>query len=615
MNPSRQPGAVPPEAQAQAPEVPPDLAHVGELAPQLAAISHELRTPLQAIIAFSQLAQMDWPSGVDRRYLSRIDQASRLMLRVVNDLLDLSHLERGTLEVQPDQPLDLPNLLAQVLATADGLRQGRPIALHLQLEGLSGLVLRGDGKRIEQVLLNLLANALRFTDAGTVTLGARALAHDGPNLTVRLSVGDSGVGMPEDTLQRVLDAEQVGLGGGTAARGGSGFGLRIVHRLLQRMASQLLGVSVQGGGSLMWFDLTLPVQAVSTPVSAPGAGQPESVDAVFSTDARFVRTVQALWTSRQRPLLVLHDPETQAPQAMGHWVIDQAHPQASRWLRHARLMGRTVWSVSALPAESQGHTLALLADTVLGSPQAVRLHLDPALQGLRVLVVEDNLLNQEVVRDQLRRMGAEASTAASCGEARAMLAHGPFDVVLADMQLPDDTGLGLGRWLREHPRLAAQPFILLSAHLSADDRQAAQALGALGCMLKPHDPLELQALLRQLPSRRPHVAGTTAPAGTGIERAQAGLRALSGLDLKLLFRSEWPALRLALQRAQGAAEQRKAVHAIRGSLAVLGHSPELLAARALEEQLLTGQALQAAQLQSFLNQIEVMLGLWPPHPG
>jgi CheY-like chemotaxis protein len=576
----------------------------------LAAISHELRTPLQAIIAFSQLAQMDWPSGVDRRYLSRIDQASRLMLRVVNDLLDLSHLERGTLEVLPDQPLDLSNLLAQVLATADGLRQGRPIALYLQADDLSGLALRGDGKRIEQVLLNLLANALRFTDSGAVTLGARVLARDAHVLSVRLSVGDSGVGMSEDTLDRVLDPDRVAVGGGTAARGGSGFGLRIVHRLLQRMGSQLLGVSVQGGGSLMWFDLQLQASA-----SERLTFTLDTHDAVFSANPYFVRTVQALWSGRQRPLLVLQDPEHQASHATGHWVIDQAHPQASRWLRHARLMGRTVWSVNALPAEGQGHTLALLADTVLGSPQAVCLQVDPALRGLHVLVVEDNLLNQEVVRDQLRRMGAEASTAASCGEARAMLVHGPFDVVLADMQLPDDTGLGLGRWLREHSRLAAQPFILLSAHLSADDRQAAQALGALGCLLKPHDPQELQALLRQLPSRRAPLAGSTAPAGTGIERAQAGLRALSGLDLKVLFRSEWPALRLALQRAQGALEQRKAVHAIRGSLAVLGHSPELLAARALEEQLLAGQVLQAAQLQSFLNRIEVMLGLWPPHPG
>lgn len=589
------------------------MRHAGELAPQLAAISHELRTPLQAIIAFSQLAQMDWPSGVDRRYLSRIDQASRLMLRVVNDLLDLSHLERGTLEVLPDQPLDLSNLLAQVLATADGLRQGRPIALYLQADSLHGTALRGDGKRIEQVLLNLLANALRFTDSGAVTLGARVLAREAQALTVRLSVGDTGVGMAENTLGRVLDPDRVALGGGTAARGGSGFGLRIVHRLLQRMGSRLHGVSVQGGGSLMWFDLRLQASAQARASSAPSTH-----DAVFSTDLRFVRTVQALWAGRQRPLLVLHDPELQAPQATGHWVIDQAHPQASRWLRHARLMGRAVWPVSALPAEAQGHTLALLADTVLGSPQAVRLQLDPALQGLRVLVVEDNLLNQEVVRDQLRRMGAEATTAASCGEARALLVHGPFDVVLADMQLPDDTGLSLGRWLREHPRLAAQPFILLSAHLSADDRQAAQALGALGCLLKPHDPQELQALLRQLPSRRGEGASSTATAGatgSGIERAQAGLRALSGLDLKVLFRSEWPALRLALQRAQGAPEQRKAVHAIRGSLAVLGHSPELLAARALEEQLLSGQPLQATQLQSFLNQIEVMLGLWPPHPG
>lgn len=179
------------------------------------------------------------------------------------------------------------------------------------------------------------------------------------------------------------------------------------------------------------------------------------------------------------------------------------------------------------------------------------------------------------------------------------------------MQLPDMTGLSLARWMREQAHSAQLPFVFLSAHLSGDDRLAAEVLGARGCLLKPHDP---QALHRLLLEMRPQnlAAGAPQRARTRIE---AGLQALSSLDVRQLMRSEWPALRLGLQRASDPASLRRAVHAVRGALAMLGPSDALQQARALEEGLLSGRATEPQELLAFMACIEDLLSLSPPNPG
>lgn len=456
--------------------------------PTVAAITHELRTPLQAILGFSQLARQDWPAGVDATYLQQIELATRMMLRSVNDLLDLSHLERGTLEIDPDQDLDLVALFAELEATGRSLLQDKSLALCVEVDPDCPRYLRGDARRIQQVLLNLMANALRFTDQGRVTLRAKVVERTPKSVRLRLVVADTGVGMAAEDLSRMLAlaGEDDGMALSTR-RSGAGFGLRIVRQLLQLMGSRLQGVSVPSGGTLLWFELGLP-------------------------------------------------------------VLDFEPDAAARPLQAA---------AGGLPS-------------------------DPLLQGMRVLVVEDNNLNRRVLCDQLHRWGVVTEVATSTEQARHILHVSTLDALVCDMQLPDGSGLSLLRWLRQqHGARARLPTLFLSAHVSEVDRRSAQALGAQACLLKPHDP---HALVRHLVSmRRAHEAPVRV-----TPRMSAGLEALSGVNLLALFQSEWPALRMAIQRAEGVEPLRRAVHAVRGSLAVLGASPALQRARELEESLLAG---------------------------
>jgi two-component system, sensor histidine kinase and response regulator len=570
--------------------------------PVLAAITHELRVPLQAIIGFTQLAKMDWPTGVDQRYILNIDQASRLMLRVVNDLLDLSHLEQGTLEIEPDQPLDLTSLLVRVKVAADSLRQDKPVRVYLKMDDAMPVGLRGDAKRIEQILLNLVANAIRFTDRGHVMVGARVFSVSEAEICVRLYISDSGIGMPAAELERLKQPLGATVSKPAPRRGGSGLGLSIVRRLLELHGTELHASSVPSGGTLIWFDLVLDKHVNESMVSP----NHPMADAVFTQDDRFFHTVKVLWASQGSRVMRMQTAGDAAPSC--RWVIDSALPNAAALVGTAQLQQSHGYTVTAGPATPEQKNLVQLFMDLFGHEQRKDIQVDPMLGGCRMLVVEDNKLNQQVLKEQITRLGMFCETASTGLEAQSLLLQTTWDGVIIDMQLPDTSGLAIAKWIKAQPSLVQLPFIFLSAHLSASDRLAAQALGAQGCLLKPHDPQALHKLLLLL--RKNSVRSLAGP-----QRAQAGLQALSSIDLKHLFASEWPSLRMAIQQADEPISLRKAVHAVRGSLAVLGDNEALQKARALEEQLLAENTMNREKLRDFLGAIEQLVKNLDSVPG
>lgn len=570
--------------------------------PVLAAITHELRVPLQAIIGFAQLAKMDWPVDVDQRYILNIDQASRLMLRVVNDLLDLSHLEQGTLEIEPDQPLDLTSLLVRVKMAADSLRQDKPVRVYLKMDDAMPTGLRGDAKRIEQILLNLVANAIRFTDRGHVLVGARVFSVAESEACIRLYISDSGIGMPAAELERLRHPLGTSASKPAPRRGGAGLGLSIVRRLLELHGTVLQASSVPSGGTLLWFDLVLDKHDHA----ADNAHKHTMADAIFTLDERFFHTIKVLWASQGGRVVRMQNAENTVNSA--RWVIDSDFPDAETWVEKAQLERRSVYSATAGPATSDHKNLVQLFMDLFGRAQRSDIQVDPMLAGCRMLVVEDNKLNQQVLKEQITRLGMVCETASSGLEAQSLLLKSTWDGVIIDMQLPDTNGLTIAKWIKAQPSLTQLPFIFLSAHLSASDRLAAQALGAQGCLLKPHDPHALHKLLLLL--RKHAVSGLAGP-----QRAQAGLQALSSIDLKHLFASEWPSLRMVMQQAHDAISLRKAVHAVRGSLAVLGDSEALRKARELEEQLLAENTMDRDKLRDFMGVIEQFVKNLDSSPG
>ena len=533
----------------------------------VAGISHELRTPLNAIVGFTRLARAERPDTAVRQHLAQVEQAAQLMLRVVNDLLDLARLEAGRLEIDPELPLDLPALTGRVLGLASALRQDKPIRLYLSLDRAIPARLRGDAFRLEQVLVNLVGNALKFTDRGMVVIGAKLRARTADQVTLRLSVSDTGVGIALERLDRIGRAFERGPG----SAGGTGLGLAVVRRLLELHGTRLKVASVAGGGTICWFDITLPVDADDGPVL------PDTV--VFSADRRLVDTVAALWRMQRRALR----PPAEADAAR-HWVVDLAAPDAAARIAQAQRSGRTLHRVTAdpLPAGRSGIddgtvTLPLLAAAAFGPPRDDTIAADPQIAGRRLLVVEDNPMNQQVLAGLLRHLGAEPVLCADTAGALAQLAAGPFDAALLDLQLgAGEHGFDLARAMRALPTGESLPIVFLSAHLDAADRITAGTLGALACLPKPYDAEALQLLLRPLPRR-------------GVAAAAPAPLALAGAPLRALFAGVWPAQRAALDAAADPAALRGAVHALRGSLAVLGERHAVALAREVEEGLAAGR--------------------------
>ncbi|MBL8332181.1 MAG: response regulator [Rubrivivax sp.] len=534
----------------------------------VAGIGHELRTPLNAIMGFTRLAQAESPPPTLQRRLAHIAEASGSMLHVVDDLLDLARLEAGRLEMRPDQPLDLPELVRRVAALATALRPSPAVALYATVEAACPRHLRGDGGRLAQVLVNLTANALKFTDRGRVVLSVRLRRREARQVELRFGVADTGVGIAAQNLDGLGQAyERAG-----ARAPGTGLGLALVRRLLALAGSQLHLASVAGGGTLAWFDLVMPLDdRAEAPDPAPDT-------AVFSTDRRLLDSVATQWRARGLGLL----PPSAWPQAR-RVVIDMAHPdaEATRWAARARGQVVLCTSATAVPEgidDPEGpFALALLCDWALDGPAPGQREWPRQLDGLHLLVLDDNLLNQRVLQDELQRMGAVVTVAGDGAAAARAVADSAIDALILDLHLGREHGLDVARMLRSQPQGRRLPLVVLSAHVEPADAQAAQALGALACLGKPHDPQHLADLLAPLPRRD----GARASGRPG----QAPASPAAATDLNALFASHWPSLRAPLEAAAAAGDAAAlldAVHALRGSLAFLGDRSAVARARALD---------------------------------
>jgi signal transduction histidine kinase len=228
----------------------------------LANMSHEIRTPLNAVIGLSHLLQRMPLEGRQREFVGHIANAGEQLLALVNDVLDLSKIEAGEMRLE-QVPFALDALLQDVMAQARVQADQKRLALRLEApEG--PLVLRGDPLRLKQVLLNLLSNALKFTEAGSVTLRVRALPGGAGQVVLRLDVIDTGIGIAPALQARIFEAFTQADSSTTRRFGGTGLGLSIVRRLVAMMRGELTLQSTPGQGST--FSVTLPMEV---PLEAP----------------------------------------------------------------------------------------------------------------------------------------------------------------------------------------------------------------------------------------------------------------------------------------------------------------------------------------------------------
>ena len=481
-----------------------------------ATLTHELRTPLNGILGMAELLARAGLEPAERDYLRAIRQSGEHLLELITDILDYSRLETGRLSLETTvfSPEELVQSVAELLAPR-AQEKGLEI-IALTGPGGAGLV-SGDDGRIRQILFNLAGNAVKFTERGGVTLqvGRR------PDGALRFQVRDTGPGIPPDKQERIF--EEFAQADASIARryGGAGLGLAIVRRLADAMRGQVGLQSRPGAGSTFWVDLPLPEidqKGGSAVLSAAGVrvGVVSEEPILRDGAAALVRSVEAqpfpmadfaVSTDRMDVALVDDALLAQLSSAGIEALVAQAPPlivmiapgDRGRLDRYKRL-GIERYLIKPLRRRSLLQQILAARGVSTPAAEAVASQDDriapQSLQGLNVLLAEDNPVNALLARTVLGRAGAQVTVASDGEEAvAAFRAHPGFDLVLLDLRMPRLDGLAAARRIRAlGPEGAAATLIALTAEASPEDRAAALAAGMNDFVTKPIAPAALEAL-------------------------------------------------------------------------------------------------------------------------
>ena len=545
----------------------------------LANMSHEIRTPMNAIIGLTHLMQRDAGSGPGADRLGKVSDAAQHLLAVINDVLDLSKIESGKLQLeQIDFPIDA--VLTRACALVAERAQAKGLALVVQSEGVPAM-LRGDPTRVSQALLNLMSNAVKFTEHGSVLLRCERMGADADAdaaadtdtdtdvLRLRFSVRDSGMGVPVDKIPNLFNAFEQADTSTTRRFGGTGLGLAITRRLALLMGGDVGLHTVQGEGSCFWF--TANFRRAAQPLLWDASGPPGrralvadhvpeacatladllrrlgmDVDSVAGGDEAVQATLQAAQQCRPYELLLLADT---MPGTGGLAALRQLRARLGDAGTPPCILTTDDDLHSApMPGPADVPLVALAKPVTLSALSACISQLDhqplhhdvpdraaprPHERGLQqrtgghhVLLAEDNPVNQEVAVAMLQAVGIRADVAADGEQAVDLAARNDYDLVLMDMQMPVMDGLQATRALRAMPRHAHTPILAMTASAFNDDRRACLAAGMDDHIAKPVDAELLYAMLsRWLPvrvsdSRAPPVADSP-PAAAGAVHAPA----------------------------------------------------------------------------------------------
>jgi signal transduction histidine kinase/CheY-like chemotaxis protein len=545
----------------------------------LANMSHEIRTPMNAIIGMTHLARRHAEDPRTQEYLSKVDLATNNLLQIINDILDVSKIEAGKLTME-SVPFCLDDVLSNLATVVSVKAHEKGLELIYDVEQGLPEALVGDPLRLNQVLVNLCGNSVKFTAEGEIVVRIRCLRRDARSARLEFTVKDTGIGMNPEQLGRLFHAFTQADASTTRKYGGTGLGLTICRKLVQMMGGNLEVSSEEGRGSVFTFAADFANPSEPAPVeraTVPFAGlralvvdDNGTVRAILAEQLRAFGFRSAEAGSGEEALALIAraraagDPfrlalmDGRMPGMDGSEVCRRIR-QAPDPAGPAIVVMTTALESEEISASSRAIGLdaflvkpfsqSTLLDTVMNIfgrggkpvsaavPRADASEIVAAIRGARILLVEDNEMNQEVALGLLGGAGFVVTLAADGREAVAKM-RAEFHAVLMDVQMPVMDGYEATRRIRERREFDGIPIIAMTANAMEQDRQLALQAGMTDHVTKPIDPPQFFGKLALHITPDPAKPFDAVPADTSAEApsspsAPAGLPpALPGVDLE-----------------------------------------------------------------------------------